>query len=132
MDHARPLFRLFSFFLNKQYNFYDKHMWKISILCPLLGFEPKTSRTRVFSHNHYTRTPTQGTQLSYASNLKQNLVFIDDRIRTVIPTIMYWEITIWSPQLHRSLYLIFKQSSKTVPTTNYAERALIKCYITYL
>ena len=28
MGHPRPLFRLFSVFSNKQYNFYNKSMWK--------------------------------------------------------------------------------------------------------
>ena len=29
MDQTRPLFRLFSVFSNKQYNFYNKSMWKM-------------------------------------------------------------------------------------------------------
>ena len=32
MSHSRPLFRLFSVFSNKQYNFYNTPMWKMS--CP--------------------------------------------------------------------------------------------------
>ena len=46
---------LFLFILglfNKQYNFYDKLMWKMSIQCPVLGFEPTSSWTWVVFRNH--------------------------------------------------------------------------------
>ena len=33
MRHSRPLFCLFSVFSNKQYIFYNKSMWKMSIQC---------------------------------------------------------------------------------------------------
>ena len=56
MDRQRPLFRLFSVFWNKQYNFYNKSMWKMTFhTAP--GFEPTISRTWVVSHNHKTRAP---------------------------------------------------------------------------
>ena len=41
MDHPWPLFRLFSVFPNKQYNVYNKSMWKISIKYMTLGFDPR-------------------------------------------------------------------------------------------
>ena len=39
---------------NKQYNFYNKSMWKnvMSIQYPALGFEPLTFGMWVASHNH--------------------------------------------------------------------------------
>ena len=49
------LFHLFSVFLNKHYNFYNKYMWKMSIQYTVPGFEPTTFRTWVSSHNHWTR-----------------------------------------------------------------------------
>ena len=38
----RQLFVLFLVFSNKQYNFYNKSMWKMSIQYPVLGFERTT------------------------------------------------------------------------------------------
>ena len=38
----RPFYHLFSVFSNKHYNFYNKHMWKMSIQYTLLGFKPTT------------------------------------------------------------------------------------------
>ena len=52
LDQPRPLFCLFLVFSNKQYNFYNKSMWKMSIQYPALGFEPTTFGTWVYSHNH--------------------------------------------------------------------------------
>ena len=54
MDQPRPLFRLFLFFSNKYYNFYNKYVWKNieSIQYPVPGFEPTTFGTWVSSHNH--------------------------------------------------------------------------------
>ena len=55
MRRPRPLFRLFSVFSNKQYKFYNKSMLKnvqVSIQYTAPGFEPTTSRTWVFTHNH--------------------------------------------------------------------------------
>ena len=52
MGQPRPLFRLFSVFSNKQYNFYNKYMWKMSIQYTVPGFEPTTFGTWVSSHNH--------------------------------------------------------------------------------
>ena len=48
-----PLFHLFLVFPNKQYNSYNKSMWKNvkSIQYIALGFEPTTSQTWVVSHN---------------------------------------------------------------------------------
>ena len=42
MGLPRPIFRLFSVFSNKQYNFYNKLMWKnvMSIQYTAPGFEP--------------------------------------------------------------------------------------------
>ena len=50
-------FLFISVFSNKQYNFYNKSMWKNvkSIQYMALGFEPMTSRTWVVSHNHLTK-----------------------------------------------------------------------------
>ena len=54
-------FCLFSVFSNKQYNFYNKSMWKnvqmkknvqMSIQYMAPGYEPTTFRTWVSSHNH--------------------------------------------------------------------------------
>ena len=61
MGQPRPLFRLFSVFSNKQYNFYNKSVWikVMSIQYPAPGFEPMTFGTWVSSHNHQTRAPTQ-------------------------------------------------------------------------
>ena len=42
----------FLVFSNKQYNFYNKSMWKMSMQYMALGFEPKTFRTWVVTHNH--------------------------------------------------------------------------------
>ena len=42
MGQSRPLFRLFSVFSNKHYNFYNKYWWKMSIHYMVLGFEPTT------------------------------------------------------------------------------------------
>ena len=44
------LFRLFSDFSNKQYKFYSKSMWKMSIQYTAPGLEHTTSRTRVVTH----------------------------------------------------------------------------------
>ena len=54
MGQHWPLFHLFSVFSNKQYNFYNKSMWKnvMSIQYPVLGFELMTFGTWVSSHNH--------------------------------------------------------------------------------
>ena len=57
MGPPQPLFRLFSVFLNKQYNFfYYQSMWKnvMTIQYMALGFEPTTTQTWVVSHNHWT------------------------------------------------------------------------------
>ena len=59
MGQPWPLFHLFSVFSNKQYNFYNKSMWKMSIQYMVPGFEPTTFGTCVSSHNHYTRAPAQ-------------------------------------------------------------------------
>ena len=58
MGQPQPLFRLFLVFSNKQYNFYNKSMWKnvqmsIQYLAP--GFEPTTFRTWIVTHYHWTR-----------------------------------------------------------------------------
>ena len=49
MGQPRPLFGLFLVFTNKQYNFYNKSMWKnvMSIQSMAPGFEPTTSQTQV-------------------------------------------------------------------------------------
>ena len=47
-----PLFHLFLVFSSKQYNFYNKSMWKMSIQYMVPGFKPTTSRTQVVTHNH--------------------------------------------------------------------------------
>ena len=52
MGKPRPIFRLFSVFLNKQYNFTQNQGEKMSIQYTVLGFEPTTSQTRVVTHNH--------------------------------------------------------------------------------
>ena len=52
MGKPRPIFRLFSVFLNKQYNFTTNQGEKMSIQYTVLGFEPTTSQTRVVTHNH--------------------------------------------------------------------------------
>ena len=52
MGQPWPLFRLFSVFSNKQYNFYNNNLWKMSIQYMVLGFEPTTFGTWVSSHNH--------------------------------------------------------------------------------
>ena len=51
---ANPGLLLFLFlvFSNKQYNFYSKSMWKMSIQYMVPGFEPMTSRAWVVTHNH--------------------------------------------------------------------------------
>ena len=45
----------------KQYNFYNRSMWKnvMSTQCMAKGFKPTTSRTWVITHNHQTRAPAQ-------------------------------------------------------------------------
>ena len=43
MGQPRPIFRLFSVFLNKQ--FYNKYMWKKSIQYTVQEFEPTTFGT---------------------------------------------------------------------------------------
>ena len=52
MGQPRPLFRLFLVFPNKQFNFYNESMWKMSIQYMAPGFEPTTVQTWVVSHNH--------------------------------------------------------------------------------
>ena len=52
-----PLFRLLSVFSNKQYNIYNKSMWKMSIQYTALRFKPTTNQTWVVTHNHWTRAP---------------------------------------------------------------------------
>ena len=53
-SQSPPLFRLFSVFSNKDYNFYNKSMWinvmSLQYITP--GFEPTTSQTLVISNNH--------------------------------------------------------------------------------
>ena len=44
MGQPWPLFRLFFIFSNKQYNFYNKSIWKMSIQYTAQGFEPTTFR----------------------------------------------------------------------------------------
>ena len=51
------LFYLFLVLSNKQYNFFNKSMWKMSIRYTSLMFEPITSWTWVISHNNLTRAP---------------------------------------------------------------------------
>ena len=55
MCQPRPLFRLFSVFSNKQYTFYNKLMWKMSIQYLVLGFEFTTFGLWASSFNHWTR-----------------------------------------------------------------------------
>ena len=47
-----PPFHLFSVFSNKQYKFYVKVMWNMSIQYPALGFELMTFCFCVSSFNH--------------------------------------------------------------------------------
>ena len=56
MGQSRPLFRLFSVFSNKQYNFYNKSMWKMS--CPS-SIRHQDSNPRPLEHEcpHVTTTP---------------------------------------------------------------------------
>ena len=74
MGQPRPLFRSFSVFSNKQYNFYNKSMWKnvMSIQYPAPGFELTTFGMWVSSHNHQTRAPALF-QLSLANVLRAYL-----------------------------------------------------------
>ena len=61
MGLPRPLFHLFLFFSDKQYNSYNKSMWHnvMSIQYRAPGYEPTTFRMWVSSHNHKTRAPTR-------------------------------------------------------------------------
>ena len=45
-------FHLFLVFLNKQYNFYNKSMQKMSIQYMVPGFKPTTFQTWVITHKH--------------------------------------------------------------------------------
>ena len=70
MGHPWPLFRLFSVCSNKHYNsIFNKLMWKTSIQYTVLGYEPKTFKTWVLSHNHLTSS------WSYQTFLGGNLDF---------------------------------------------------------
>ena len=55
MGQPQPLFCFFLIFSNKQYNFYNKSMWKnvqVSNQYMAPGFEPTTLETWVVTHNH--------------------------------------------------------------------------------
>ena len=61
MGQHLPLFRLFSVFSNKRYNFYNKSMWKnvqTSKQYMSQGFEPMTFWIWNVTLNHLTRAPT--------------------------------------------------------------------------
>ena len=55
MGQPRPLFCLFSVFSIKQYNFYNRSIWKnvqVTIQYTAPGFEPTTLLTWIVTHNH--------------------------------------------------------------------------------
>ena len=71
MGQLWPLFCFISVFSNKQYNFYNKSMWKnvqtsIQYMAP--GFKPTTFQKWVVTHNYWTRATAQKTDFTPVAN----------------------------------------------------------------
>ena len=82
-------------FSNKHYNFYkiicEKFQSKISIQYMVLGFEPKTLRIWVFSHNHWTRwgliaSPNRNKSNGFSSGSENAMITLDWRTHGHVPS----------------------------------------------